>query len=89
MSAAADQYDAIYGDVFDTEGQVEQLSRLADGGRIPRIRGPRGVRTSGCRSSCIPEGGAASCRRPGRDAPAEASVLRRQVLLLGLTGLLL
>ena len=30
----ADEYDDIYGDVFDTEGAVEQLARLADGGRI-------------------------------------------------------
>ena len=30
----ADEYDAIYGDVFDTEGAVDQLARLADGGRI-------------------------------------------------------
>ena len=30
----ADEYDAIYGDVFDTEGAVDQLTRLADGGRI-------------------------------------------------------
>src|ERR1700733_14179022 len=30
----ADEYDAIYGDVFDTEGAVARLARLADGGRI-------------------------------------------------------
>ena len=30
----ADEYDAIYGDVFDTEGAVDQLARLAEGGRI-------------------------------------------------------
>lgn len=30
----ADEYDAIYGDVFDTEGAVDRLARLADGGRI-------------------------------------------------------
>jgi SAM-dependent methyltransferase len=30
----ADEYDAIYGDVFDTDGAVDQLALLADGGRI-------------------------------------------------------
>ena len=30
----ADQYDATSGDVFDTEGAVDKLARLADGGRI-------------------------------------------------------
>ena len=28
----SDEYDAIYGDVFDTEGAVDQLARLAGGG---------------------------------------------------------
>jgi SAM-dependent methyltransferase len=30
----ADEYDAIYGDVFDTEAAVDQLTRLASGGRV-------------------------------------------------------
>jgi SAM-dependent methyltransferase len=30
----AGDYDAIYGDIFDTEGAVEQLARLAEGGRV-------------------------------------------------------
>jgi hypothetical protein len=30
----ADDYDAIYGGVFDTEGAVDLLFDLADGGRV-------------------------------------------------------
>ena len=30
----ADEYDAIYGGVFDTDGAVARLARLADGGRV-------------------------------------------------------
>ena len=51
----ADEYDAIYGDVFDTEGAVDQLARLADGARIlefgvgtGRIGAPAGRKGSGC-----------------------------------------
>jgi SAM-dependent methyltransferase len=30
----ADEYDAIYGDAFETEAAVDQLARLANGGRV-------------------------------------------------------
>jgi SAM-dependent methyltransferase len=30
----ADDYDAIYGDAFDTEGAVDRLAELADGGSV-------------------------------------------------------
>jgi SAM-dependent methyltransferase len=30
----ADEYDAIYGDVFDTDGAVDRLAGLAGGGRV-------------------------------------------------------
>jgi hypothetical protein len=56
----AEDYDAIYDGVFDTEGAVERLADLADGGRVLELG--RGYRPN-CLAACRPRTGGIGNRR--------------------------